>query len=426
MQKIFYNGKIITFDEKQTEAEALLVNDENIVFVGKNDEVLELKTDETELINLEGKTVLPSFYDSNAKVFSLIESRLLSQDKKEFVEDLTEIDENYDKFTNYEIYKDEFLKIQNDYISNGITTIFEMGVTNKEFIFWKKISEAGDLKIDVIAYIDMISSKDVMDNNCRSYRKYKNHFRVGGYLIKIDGSLVEQKAFLKKKYKHESNYKGYSYVHDEQLSFLIKNALDEKKQVVAEVNGDEALDQFIRCFEENIKERSEEDRFKPIAKNCNIISQKQLQQMKKIGIFPSFEIDNLYFHAKKFKKIIGILRSKIVQPLADVTKLDIPFLLNSSSMEAQNVFKLILHAVERKHFEGKIFAKKQRILFDKALHSMIKNSAYLAFDDGFKGGLESGYRADFVVLSKTLAEIESGQTENAIHSVYVDGNKVSI
>lgn len=424
MQKIFYNGRIITYDDKLTEAEAFLVNDENIVFVGANQEILEMKTDETELIDLEGKTVLPSFYDTNAKVFSLIESRLKSQNKRDFIEDLTEIDENYDKFSNYDIYKDEFFKIQNEYISNGITTIFEMGVTNKEFIFWKKLSESGELKIDVIAYIDMISSKDVMDNNCRSYRKYKNHFRVGGYLIKIDGSLAEQKAFLKKRYKGESTYKGFSYVQDEQLSFLIKSALDEKKQVVAEVNGDEALEQFLRCFEENIKEKEVDERFKPIAKNCNLINKKHLIKLKKFGISPSFEIDNIYFYGKKYKKIIGIFRAKNIQPLADATKLDVPFLLNSSSIEVQNVFKLIMYAVERKHFEGKIFSKRQRILFDKALYSMIKNSAYLAFDDGFKGKLESGYRADFVVLSRTLAEIESGETENAISSVFVNGNKV--
>ena len=424
MQKIFFNGKVVTFDEKLPEAEAFLVNDENIVFVGKNDEVLEMKNDETELIDLNGQTIIPSFYDTNAKVFSLIEERLKTANNEIFIENLAEIDENYDKFDNFDIYKHEFLKIQEEYISSGITTSFEMGVTNKEFIFWKKLSESNELKIDVIAYIDMINSKDVMDNNCRSYRKYKNHFRIGGYLVKIDGSLAEQKAFLSKKYKKEKTYKGFSYVHDEQLSFLIKTALDEKKQIVAEVNGDEALGQFMRCFEENIADKEIDDRFRPIAKNCNLASKKQILQMKKLGICPAFEIDNIKFFGEKYSKILGIFRSKKLFPVAEFIKHDIPFLLNSSTNKVQNIFELIEHSLQRKYKNGKIFIKKQQILFKNALFSMIKHSNYLAFDDTIKGSIESGFKADFIVLSKSLDLIESGNYSNAISMVYVNGNRL--
>lgn len=424
MQKIFYNGKIAVFSEKLEYAEAFLVNDENIVLVGKNDEVLEMNNEETEVIDLLGKTVVPTFFDTNAKVFSLIEDRLRQTNRQDFIEDLTEIDENYDKFQNYSVYKEEFLNIQSEYIQKGITTILEFGVTNKEFIFWKKISENNDLKIDVIAYIDMISSKEVMDNNCRSYRKYKNHFRIGGYLIKVDGNLSEKKAYLSKKYRGEKTYKGYSYVHDEQLSFLIKTALSEKKQVVAEVNGDEALNQFLRCLEENVVEKNEEERLRPIAKNCNLISKKQTQKMKDLNVSPSFEIDNLYEFGKKYLKVLGMLRSKNIQPIKNFVGENMPFLINSFSNEAQNIFKLISYSVKRNSKNGKIIAKNQQISFENALFSMIKYSSKLAFDDIFKGNIENGYRATFIVLAKSLNDLALNFNQDYVESVYVDGTKI--
>ena len=44
--------------------------------LNKIDSSLELKTDETELIDLSGKMVMPSFFDTNASIYKMIEERL--------------------------------------------------------------------------------------------------------------------------------------------------------------------------------------------------------------------------------------------------------------------------------------------------------------------------------------------------------------
>ena len=78
MQKIFYNAKIETIDEKASNAEAFLVNDENIVFVGSNEEVLEMKQENTEIIDLQKAYVYPTFFDTNASIYQMIEDNLKS------------------------------------------------------------------------------------------------------------------------------------------------------------------------------------------------------------------------------------------------------------------------------------------------------------------------------------------------------------
>ena len=59
------NGAIYTVDEAKTWAEAVAVKDERIVFVGSNQDVTSYITDQTAIIDLDGKMVLPGFHDSH-------------------------------------------------------------------------------------------------------------------------------------------------------------------------------------------------------------------------------------------------------------------------------------------------------------------------------------------------------------------------
>lgn len=65
MDLILINGKIHTMDKLKPTAEAVAVKAGNIVMVGSSKDVLKLKTDNTEVIDLQGKALLPGFNDSH-------------------------------------------------------------------------------------------------------------------------------------------------------------------------------------------------------------------------------------------------------------------------------------------------------------------------------------------------------------------------
>ncbi len=71
MSKLFYNANIITVDEKQPKAQALFVKEGKIVAVGSNDEIKALKESDSEMIDLKGKTMIPSFVDGHSH-FSMV------------------------------------------------------------------------------------------------------------------------------------------------------------------------------------------------------------------------------------------------------------------------------------------------------------------------------------------------------------------
>ncbi|MYL70365.1 amidohydrolase family protein [Halobacillus litoralis] len=64
--KVFINGEVITADQSGTVYEALAIRGERILQVGTTSEVMERSDDNTEIINLNGKSLLPGFNDAHA------------------------------------------------------------------------------------------------------------------------------------------------------------------------------------------------------------------------------------------------------------------------------------------------------------------------------------------------------------------------
>ena len=67
---VFTNGVVHTVDSLNTNAEALAIKDKLIIFVGDNDVVKNYIDDNTKVIDLNGKMLLPGFIDSHCHVIS--------------------------------------------------------------------------------------------------------------------------------------------------------------------------------------------------------------------------------------------------------------------------------------------------------------------------------------------------------------------
>ena len=67
---ILINGKIWTVNPAQPEAEAIAIRGNRIAAVGRTDEILKLKSEDTPVTDLEGRRVLPGFDDAHVHFFS--------------------------------------------------------------------------------------------------------------------------------------------------------------------------------------------------------------------------------------------------------------------------------------------------------------------------------------------------------------------
>lgn len=67
---IYYNGTILTIDDKSSIFEALLIENGIIKELGSSNEILKLKDSNTDLVDLKGNTIMPSFIDSHSHITS--------------------------------------------------------------------------------------------------------------------------------------------------------------------------------------------------------------------------------------------------------------------------------------------------------------------------------------------------------------------
>jgi len=62
---IVHHGKIVSVDDRFTIHEAMAVTDGKITAIGRNEDILKSRTDQTQVVDLGGKTVLPGLIDSH-------------------------------------------------------------------------------------------------------------------------------------------------------------------------------------------------------------------------------------------------------------------------------------------------------------------------------------------------------------------------
>jgi len=71
MEKLFYNGNVITLNKRRDLQEAVYVCNDKIVKVGNNQDLFEASTEKTEKIDLKGKTLIPGIIDSHTHLSSM-------------------------------------------------------------------------------------------------------------------------------------------------------------------------------------------------------------------------------------------------------------------------------------------------------------------------------------------------------------------
>src|SRR5690606_31913642 len=75
---IYINGKIITVDSLNTIAEAVAVKDGKIIAVGSTEEIQKHSDGKTEIIDLQGKTLIPGFIDGHSHFMGLSRAKAIN------------------------------------------------------------------------------------------------------------------------------------------------------------------------------------------------------------------------------------------------------------------------------------------------------------------------------------------------------------
>lgn len=506
--QLYYNGDIITM-EKDTYVEAILVKNGIISKVGNYNDVITLSDADTELIDLNGKTLLPAFIDPHSHITALGSTLCLvplsgaasydeiAQRLRDFKEKnnilpsqwimgfgydnnilpnathptkelldmvstenpilithasghmgvvnslalkefgLTEASKDPEggrigrvsntnepngyleekAFMNYaqKIPQKSLQEVcqytasaQDIYLKYGITTVQDGMVKNAEMAQLKYLAENHMLKLDIVGYVDIKDSRNLLEENNEYVKKYKNNFKIGGYKMFLDGSPQGKTAWLTKPYlTSEDGYRGYPIYTDDAAYELVETAVKSNVQLLTHCNGDAAADQLINCFKKVLTTPNANDNTRPVMIHAQTVRYDQIDAMKEIKMIPSYFVAHTYFWGDVHIENLGMERAAKISPLKTTIEKGVPFTLHQDSpVIMPDMLLTVWCAVNRITKNGVSIGSFEQISPLEALKGITINAAYQYFEEDTKGSIKEGKYADLVILDKNPLKVD--------------------
>lgn len=314
-------------------------------------------------------------------------------------------------------------------ISYGYTTAQEgRAMDNHEQL--ADYAERGKLKIDVPSYVDYMYPQYLRS---KWYGKeYKNHYRVAGVKLTLDGSAPGRTAWRTMPYLippdgQKKGFVGYPAIPDDEIvRKAVDTAFANNWQILVHCNADAAADQMFKAMKPAVAKYGNKDR-RTVLIHGQLIRMNQLDSLKKYDIVASLFPMHTYYWGDWYDKIIGPEKAQQISPIKSALDKGLHVTSHTDAPVAFPNLMMILHTtVNRVSRSGKIIGPNERLSAYQALQSITIWGAWQHFEEDTKGTLTAGKLADLVVLDKnplkvppmTLKDIQVVETIKEGKSIY--------
>jgi predicted amidohydrolase YtcJ len=294
-------------------------------------------------------------------------------------------------------------------VSFGYTTAQEgRAMTNHEML--ASYAKEGKLKIDVVSYIDYAFSK-YMKSEWYG-RDYKDHYRIGGLKLTLDGSPQGRTAWRTIPYLippegQKAGYKGYPAIPDDnKVKEIMDEAFANNWQMLAHANGDSAIDQYIRCMKPAFEKYGKNDR-RNVLIHGQFMRMDQLETLKEMKVIPSLFPMHTFYWGDWYRRIIGDDYAMKISPIKSAVKMGMmPTSHTDAPVALPNLLMVMWATVNRVSRTGVVIGPDERLTPYEALQAITIWGAHQHFEEKSKGSLVVGKLGDMVVLSENPLKID--------------------
>ncbi|WP_327140802.1 amidohydrolase [Nocardia sp. NBC_01327] len=313
-----------------------------------------------------------------------------------------------------------------EYNGFGFTTAQDGGVKRPILDYLRGLQNSTGFLIDLAVYFK--ASELVTDADWDRLDVKDDYFRgmrLAGVKLVLDGSPQGRTAWLTEPYfvqpvpGKEDGYSGYRILSDEDANDKVYQAFRRNIQVIAHVNGDAAIDQFIAAVDAACQRLGEPNAVhrRPVAIHAQTARRDQIEAFARLGIIPSFFTMHTFYWGEWYRStVLGGARAENISPTAWALENGLRYTAHHDAPVAlANSIAILSSQVTRvtrttSAGGGTVIGAEQRVSVRDALRSLTSNAAYQYFEEKTKGTIETGKLADLVVLSVdplTLAEPEN-------------------
>lgn len=293
------------------------------------------------------------------------------------------------------------------YAANGITTAQDGRVMPEGWPVLEEAAKRGALILDTVA---LTSFEREWPEAVRAKigKGYDRRLRIAGIKLTVDGSPQGRTAWL-----HDpvpvppegkgADYRGYPAIDLNLFNAKLADAAKNGWQVFVHVNGDEAAQALIDGVRANRLAGK-----RTIAIHNQVVRREQLEEMKAMDIQPSFFSNHTWYWGDWHRDVaLGPKRADFISPQASAWAMGLrPTAHNDSPVVPPDIMRLVWSSVNRRTQSSDILGPSERISVYRALQQVTINAAWQIGEDGSKGSIALGKRADLVVLNANPLTIE--------------------
>ena len=218
--------------------------------------------------------------------------------------------------------------------------------------------------------------------------------RLGGIKLFADGTFGSSTAYMREPFSDNPHKQGMLMHPPEELYLRMAAAHNAGWQVCIHAIGDAANDLCVELYARLFKEHPRKGCRHRI-EHASIMDQKTMRELSRLGIVISTQ--PMFIHSEKdwLRRRLGDERCKTVYSFRSFLDAGIKVAgASDAPIESQDVLHAIQCCLTREGFEP-----HQCVSVEEAVRMYTLDAAYAQFEDGIKGSIAPGKRADLVALS---------------------------
>ena len=320
------------------------------------------------------------------------------------------------------------------YTAKGVTSAQDGFTQEKQWAQLRKAHEKGLLRnrVQILPGLGCCDLNQFTSHASGTPLTADRKISLGAVKHLVDGSLQCYTGCLSNPY-HKIIYdlpdgpmwRGYIQENPEGFIDRIVALHRQGWQIAIHGNGDEAIQLILDAYEEAQKRYPRADA-RHIIIHCQTVREDQLDRIKRLGVVPSFFVVHTYFWGDRHRDIfLGPDRAARLDPAGSAVREGLPFSLHADTPVLPQMTMLSIHtAVNRETKGGAVLGPDQRISTLEAVRAYTSYAALFSHSEAWRGTIESGKVADFVIPSEDILEAPAGRLKGIAFAAAIVDNRV--
>ena len=249
-------------------------------------------------------------------------------------------------------------------------------------------------------------------------------FKIGPLKLLGDGSLGARTAYLSGTYADAPGEKGLAIFTQEQFNELITLAHTHNMDAAIHAIGDGILDMILNAYEHAFAQYDRPHRSGIV--HVQLTREDQLARMKQLGMHAYAQTIFLDYDSHIVRARVGDQLANTSYAFRTMKEMGITVSNGTDSpVENPNPMRGLQCAVTRQPLDASIppYRPEEAFTVEEALDIYTAGGAYASYEENFKGKIQPGMIADFVILDKSPFDVPAQEIHRIRNTATYLGGK---